>query len=86
VLSVDWRQPLSAVRARIGAGRVLQGNLDPACLLGPIAGIERATAAMLEDAAGGPHVANLGHGIFKQTDPAHARAFVAAVQRLSAVG
>jgi len=83
VLSVDWRQPLSAVRERVGAGRVLQGNLDPAALLGPVEEIERATAALLADAAGGPHVANLGHGIFKQTDPAHARAFVAAVKRLS---
>ncbi|HMB52803.1 MAG TPA: uroporphyrinogen decarboxylase [Thermoanaerobaculia bacterium] len=81
VLSVDWRQPLSAVREVVGADRVLQGNLDPATLLGTVEAIERATAAMLADAAGGPHVANLGHGIFKQTDPEHAKAFIQAVKR-----
>jgi uroporphyrinogen decarboxylase len=83
VLSVDWRQPLSDVRRRVGAGRVLQGNLDPAVLLGPVEAIEARTEALLREGAGGPHVANLGHGIFKQTDPDHARAFVAAVKRLS---
>src|SRR5947208_2218602 len=39
VLSVDWRQPLGEVRRIVeadGRGRVLQGNLDPAALLGPI--------------------------------------------------
>ncbi|HEX2252911.1 MAG TPA: uroporphyrinogen decarboxylase family protein, partial [Thermoanaerobaculia bacterium] len=35
---------------------------------------------------GGGHVANLGHGIFKETPPEHAEAFVAAVQRLSRRG
>jgi len=83
VLSVDWRMPLSEVRRRVGTQRVLQGNLDPAVLLGPIADVEARTEAMLRDGAGGGHVANLGHGIFKQTDPDHARAFVAAVKRLS---
>jgi uroporphyrinogen decarboxylase len=83
VLSVDWRMPLSEVRRRVGAQRVLQGNLDPAVLLGSVEDVEARTEAMLRDGAGGGHVANLGHGIFKQTDPDHARAFVAAVKRLS---
>jgi uroporphyrinogen decarboxylase len=39
---------------------------------------------MLLDGAGGPHIANLGHGIFKETPPDHARAFVRAVQDASA--
>ena len=34
VLSVDWRQPLSTVRAAVGS-RTLQGNFDPAGLLAP---------------------------------------------------
>ncbi len=84
VLSVDWRQPLSEVRKIVGPGKVLQGNLDPAALLGPIPEIERLTARLLEEGAGGSHIVNLGHGIFKTTPPDHARAFVAAVQRLSA--
>lgn len=103
VLSVDWRLPLTAVRAavdgdiagngrvgkgRVGKGRVLQGNLDPATLLGPLDGIERGVARMLADGGslvtGRGHVGNLGHGIMKETPVEHARAFVEAVQRLSA--
>ena len=83
VLSVDWTLPLSEARRIAGPGRALQGNLDPAALLGPIDGIERLTARLLEEGAGGPHVVNLGHGIFKETPPEHARAFVDAVKRLS---
>ncbi len=84
VLSVDWRQPLSEVRRIVGPGKVLQGNLDPAALLGPIPEIERRTAELLAEGAGGGHIVNLGHGILKSTPPDHARAFVAAAKRLSA--
>lgn len=82
-LSVDWTLPLSEARRLAGPGRALQGNLDPAALLGPIEGIERATARLLEEGSDGPHVVNLGHGIFQQTPPESARAFVAAVRRQS---
>ena len=89
VLSVDWRLPLSEVRRRVeavpaGRGKVLQGNLDPGVLLGPVGGIERRVARMIEEGRGGGHVANLGHGISKETPPEHAAAFVDAVKRLSA--
>ncbi|HEX4954255.1 MAG TPA: uroporphyrinogen decarboxylase [Thermoanaerobaculia bacterium] len=79
-LGVDWRLPISEVRRRVGPRFTLQGNLDPAALLGPIPEIERRTRAMLQDAAGGPHIANLGHGILPMTPVAHAKAFVRAVQ------
>lgn len=82
VLSVDWFVPLSEAREIVGPDKVLQGNLDPAALLGPVDEIERLTATLLEEGAGGPHIVNLGHGIFKQTSPDHARAFVRAVKEL----
>ncbi|HYG64614.1 MAG TPA: uroporphyrinogen decarboxylase [Thermoanaerobaculia bacterium] len=80
ILSVDWRQPLSAVRRVVGS-RVLQGNLDPAALLGPVPEIERRVARLIEEGKGGGHIVNLGHGILPMTPVEHARAFVAAVQR-----
>jgi uroporphyrinogen decarboxylase len=83
VLSVDWRQPLSEVRRALaadGATPVLQGNLDPAALLAPVAEIERRVAALLAEGSGGGHVVNLGHGILPSTPPEHARAFVDAVK------
>jgi uroporphyrinogen decarboxylase len=83
-LSVDWRQPLSEVRRRVGPGKALQGNLDPAALLAPPAEIERRVAELLAEGRGGPHIVNLGHGILPATPVEHARAFVEAAQRLSA--
>lgn len=83
VLSVDWRLPLRKVREVVG-DRVIQGNLDPAALLGPIPEIERRATALIEEGSGGGHVVNLGHGILPMTPVDHAKAFVAAVQRISA--
>jgi uroporphyrinogen decarboxylase len=82
VVSVDWTIRLSEARRIVGPGKVLQGNLDPAALLGPVDAIERLTARLLDEGAGGPHIVNLGHGIFKQTSPDHARAFIRAVKEL----
>ncbi len=84
VLSVDWRLPLSEVRRRVGPGKTLQGNLDPGALLAPIPEIRRRVERLVEEGSGGPHVANLGHGIFKETSPEHAKAFVDAVHEISA--
>ena len=82
VLSVDWRLPLSRVRAILG-DRVLQGNFDPAALLAPIPEIERRVAGVLAEGRGGGHIVNLGHGILPMTPVDHARAFVDAAKRLS---
>lgn len=84
VLSVDWRKPLPEVRETVGP-RVLQGNLDPAALLAPIPEIERRAEALLAQGSGGGHIVNLGHGILPMTPVENAKAFVQAVQRLSAV-
>src|SRR5215470_5022809 len=35
IVSLDWRVPLDAGWSRVGADRGVQGNLDPAVLLGP---------------------------------------------------
>ncbi|MDV7402246.1 uroporphyrinogen decarboxylase family protein, partial [Arthrospira platensis SPKY1] len=72
----------AAARARLGDRAVaVQGNLDPCTLYAPVAEIQRRTHEMLE--AFGPfgHVANLGHGILPDIKPAHAKAFVEAVQQ-----
>jgi uroporphyrinogen decarboxylase len=84
VLSVDWRLPLSEVRRRVteagGGDKVLQGNLDPAALLGPPEEIRRLTREMLDEGSGGRHIANLGHGILPMTPVDHARVFIDTVQ------
>ena len=65
VVGVDWRLPLSAAPE----GRAVQGNLDPAALLGPWELVERKALEVLAHGAGRSHVFNLGHGVLPQTDP-----------------
>ena len=48
----------------------MQGNLDPAVLLGPWERVEAAARDVLARAGGRPgHIFNLGHGVLPGTDP-----------------
>lgn len=76
VLSVDWRADLAALRSMLGPKVALQGNVDPAVLLGPPEKIREATRAAVGALGGAGHILNLGHGIFKQTSVENARAFI----------
>ena len=76
VLGLDWRVDLADVRRRF-PGRPLQGNLDPAVLLGSREGIDRGVRAILE--VPGPHIFNLGHGILPETPVENAEHVVRAV-------
>jgi uroporphyrinogen decarboxylase len=68
VIGVDWRIPLDVAR-EIAGDRAVQGNLDPAVLLGPWERIETAARDVLARGGGTGHVFNLGHGVLPQTDP-----------------
>ena len=65
VIGVDWRLSFDVVPD----DRAVQGNLDPALLLGPWERVEDATLDILESARNRSHVFNLGHGVLQQTDP-----------------
>jgi len=69
-VGLDWRTPLDAGWLVVGEDRAVQGNLDPAALLGPWERVERGALDVLARAGGRPgHVFNLGHGVLPQTDP-----------------
>ena len=69
-IGLDWRTPLDAGWLVVGEDRAVQGNLDPAALLGPWERVERGALDVLARAGGRPgHVFNLGHGVLPQTDP-----------------
>ena len=69
-LSVDWRVPLDEVYRVTGDGIVLQGNLDPAALLGTPESLEAAARDVLSRVpSGARHIFNLGHGVLPETDP-----------------
>jgi uroporphyrinogen decarboxylase len=81
VIGIDWRLPLEVVPE----DRALQGNLDPALLLGPWARVETEAMQILARAqARGSHIFNLGHGVLPQTDPDCVTRLTALVQEHSA--
>jgi uroporphyrinogen decarboxylase len=70
VIGLDWRIALDDGWALAGEDRGVQGNLDPALLLGPWERVEDAARDVLARAGGRPgHIFNLGHGVLPQTDP-----------------
>ena len=85
VIGLDWRIPLDEGWALVGEERGVQGNLDPALLLGPWDRVEAGAVDVLERAAGRPgHVFNLGHGVLPDTDPAVLRRLVELVHERTA--
>ncbi len=83
-LGLDWTVDIGSARDRVGDKVALQGNMDPAILLGSIPAIEQEVAKILSSyGKGNGHVFNLGHGITQWTDPGHAGAMINAVKTLS---
>ena len=76
VVGVDWRVPLDVAARRVGPGKALQGNLDPAVLFagwGAVQGevrriLAEGRTAVAEHGMLG-HLVNLGHGVLPETDP-----------------
>jgi uroporphyrinogen decarboxylase len=76
VFGVDWRIPIDEAWALLGDAAI-QGNLDPATLLGNPGLIESRAKEILVRIGGRPgHVFNLGHGVLPQTQPENLRNLV----------
>jgi uroporphyrinogen decarboxylase len=68
VVSLDWRVPLDIGWKRLGYDRGIQGNLDPAVLLGPSELVRERAREVLRRAGGrAGHIFNLGHGVLPST-------------------
>ncbi len=84
VLSLDWRLNLTDARRRLDAAGfshvALQGNLDPAALLGTPDSIQTAAEELLRDIEPIGHVLNLGGAVLRQTPVENALAFVEAAK------
>ena len=80
VIGIDSGQSLSEAWGRIGHQRAIQGNLDPARLLGGWPAIETGARAVLAQAGARPgHIFNLGHAAPRETDPGVLRELVSYV-------
>jgi uroporphyrinogen decarboxylase len=68
IVSLDWRLPLDVGWKRVGHDRGIQGNLEPAVLLGPPELVRERAQDVLRRAGGRPgHIFNLGHGVLPST-------------------
>ncbi|MFA0961352.1 uroporphyrinogen decarboxylase [Roseivirga sp. BDSF3-8] len=82
-VGLDWNMDIQESRELVGKEKTLQGNLDPCALYGSYDQVREATKKMLD--AFGPyrHIANLGHGVYPDTDPDKVRCFIDTVKEYS---
>jgi uroporphyrinogen decarboxylase len=77
VVGVDWRIPIDAAWRRIGEDQAIQGNLDPAALLGTSEAWRPAAEDVLRRIGNrSGHIFNLGHGVLPETRQGELRALV----------
>ena len=75
VVGLDWTADPVDARRLVGEGRVLQGNLDPCLLYAAPEVIQLRTSELIVQ-LGGPHIVNLGHGLYPDTPLENVRLFV----------
>ncbi len=80
VLSVDWRLDIADAWRLCGGRAGVQGNLDPVLAMAGGPPMLREARRILELSEGRRgHIFSLGHGVLRETDPAHLRALVRTV-------
>ncbi len=78
-VGLDWNMKIDEAR-KVLPGKTLQGNLDPCVLYADRATIKAETEKMLKAFGDHPHIANLGHGVYPDTDPEKVKYFVECVK------
>lgn len=66
IISLDWTVDMAEARKRLGNMKV-QGNMDPAVLLGSKEFIKTRTLETIQKAGRRGHICNLGHGVYPGT-------------------
>ena len=79
VVGLDWNMEIPESRTLLST-KVLQGNLDPCALYGSLDEVKKETRKMLEAFRGTPHIANLGHGLYPDTEVDKVKCFIDTVK------
>ncbi len=82
-IGLDWNMNPQESR-KLLSDKTLQGNLDPCALYGSAKSIRKETEKMLNAFGDHPHIANLGHGVYPDTDPKKVKYYIECVKELSA--
>ena len=78
-IGLDWTMSIKNA-TQIFNNKTLQGNLDPCVLYGDYNTIEKKTKEMLHKFENYRHIANLGHGVYPDTDPEKVKCFIESVK------
>jgi uroporphyrinogen decarboxylase len=79
VVGLDWNMEIRESRNLLPE-KVLQGNLDPCALYGSFDEVRSETRKMLKSFEGSPHIANLGHGLYPDTEVDKVKCFIDTVK------
>jgi uroporphyrinogen decarboxylase len=80
-VGLDWNMDIQESRKMVGADKVLQGNMDPCALYLSDVEIEQKAKEMLDAFGYKKHIANLGHGLYPDTEKSKVKCFVDAVKK-----
>lgn len=83
VIGLDWNMEIGESK-KLLADKVLQGNLDPCALYGSISDVKTETIKMLKAFEGSYHIANLGHGLYPDTEVDNVKCFIDTVKEYRA--
>lgn len=81
-VGLDWNMKPEEAKSLL-PNKTLQGNLDPCALYGTKEQIRKETKKMLDAFGDHPHIANLGHGVYPDTNPDNVKYFIESVRELS---
>lgn len=79
VVGLDWNMDITESR-QLMPTKTLQGNLDPCILYAPFTEIEKETKKMLTAFGKQKTIANLGHGVYPDTNPEALKCFIETVK------
>jgi uroporphyrinogen decarboxylase len=82
VVGLDWNMDIAESRKLIPS-KTLQGNLDPCALYGSLADVKRETKKMLAAFGTEKHIANLGHGLYPDTEVDKVKCYIDTVKEVS---
>ena len=80
VVGLDWNMEIEESRELLGPDKTLQGNMDPCLLYSDYPVIEKETHRMLASFGPRRHIANLGHGLYPDTEKEKVRFFIDTVK------
>lgn len=83
VVGLDWNMDIQESRNLIGNTKTLQGNLDPCVLYASFDEIKNQTRQMIDAFGTQKYIANLGHGVYPDTDPEKVKCFIETVKEYS---